>query len=94
MIKSFKDKDTEKLFNGQSIKSLPADILKRAFIKLQMLDAAININDLLIPPSNRLEALLGDRKGQFSIRINDKYRICFNWVDNSALNVEIVDYHK
>ena len=93
MIKTFKDKELEKLFEGERIKSLPADIQKRAFTKLLMLNAANSITDLRVPPSNHLEALSGDRKGQYSIRINDKYRVCFKWQDNDAFDVEIVDYH-
>ena len=93
MIKTFKNKELEKLIEGEKIKSLPADIQKRAFTKLLMLNAANSVTDLRIPPSNHLEALSGDRKGQYSIRINDKYRICFKWKDNDAFDVEIVDYH-
>mgnify|MGYP003307432744 CR=1 FL=1 len=94
MIRTFADKDTEQLFQGLKIKSLPADILKRAYIKLLMLNAAENIIDLRVPPSNHLELLSGDRAGQHSIRINDKYRLCFTWKGCDAYNVEIVDYHK
>ena len=93
MIKTFKDKELARLIEGERIKSLPADIQKRAFTKLLMLNAANSITDLRVPPSNHLEALSGDRKGQYSIRINDKYRICFKWQDNDAFDVEIVDYH-
>ena len=93
MIKTFKDKELARLIEGERIKSLPADIQKRAFTKLLMLNATNSITDLRVPPSNHLEALSGDRKGQYSIRINDKYRICFKWQDNDAFDVEIVDYH-
>ena len=93
MIKTFKCKETEKIFNGKFSKKLPHDIQGRALIKLHSLDIAEDIKDLLIPPSNKLEQLSGDRKGQYSIRINDQYRVCFSWVDNNAYNVEIVDYH-
>ena len=93
MIKTFKDKELARLIEGERIKSLPADIQKRAFTKLLMLNAANSITDLRVPPSNHLEALSGDRKGQYSIRINDKYRVCFKWQDNDAFDVEIVDYH-
>jgi proteic killer suppression protein len=93
MIKSFNDKETEKIFNGMVSKRLPRDILTRAFNKLTALHAANVIEDLRIPPSNHLESLKGDRKGQYSIRINDRYRVCFHWNDNNAENVEIVDYH-
>lgn len=93
MIKTFKDKELAKLIEGESIRTIPADLLKRTFTKLLMLNAANSITDLRVPPSNHLEALSGDRKGQYSIRINDKYRICFKWQDNDAFDVEIVDYH-
>ena len=93
MIKAFKCKETEKIFNGKFSKKLPHDIQGRALIKLHSLDIAEDIKDLLIPPSNKLEQLSGDRKGQYLIRINDQYRVCFSWVDNNAYDVEIVDYH-
>ena len=93
MIKTFKCKETEKIFNGKFSKKLPHDVQGRALIKLHSLDIAEDIKDLLIPPSNKLEQLSGDRKGQYSIRINDQYRVCFSWVDNNAYDVEIVDYH-
>ena len=93
MIKTFKCKETEKIFNGKFSKKLPHDIQGRALIKLHSLDIAEDIKDLLIPPSNKLEQLPGDRKGQYSIRINDQYCVCFSWVDNNAYDVEIVDYH-
>ena len=93
MIKTFKCKETEKIFNGKFSKKLPHDIQGRALIKLHSLDIAEDIKDLLLPPSNKLEQLSGDRKGQYSIRINDQYRVCFSWVDNNAYDVEIVDYH-
>ena len=93
MIKTFKCKETEKIFSGKFSKKLPHDIQGRALIKLHSLDIAEDIKDLLIPPSNKLEQLSGDRKGQYSIRINDQYRVCFSWVDNNAYDVEIVDYH-
>ena len=93
MIKTFKDKELAQLMEGERIRTIPADLHKRAFTKLVMLNAANSVNDLRVPPSNHLEALSGDRNGQYSIRINDKYRICFRWVDNDAFDVEIVDYH-
>jgi proteic killer suppression protein len=93
MITSFNDRETEKVFNGMASKKLPLDIQTRAFNKLTAIHAANAIDDLRIPPSNHLEALKGDRKGQYSIRINDKYRVCFIWNDNNAENAEIVDYH-
>lgn len=93
MIKSFKCKDTQKIYDGNVSRKFPADIQSRAVRKLAMLNAAENVDDLRIPPSNRLEKLSGDRDGQYSIRINDKWRICFEWIDNESENVEIVDYH-
>jgi proteic killer suppression protein len=93
MIKSFKCKETEKNFKGKFSKNLPNEIQYRVFKKLHAIDVSEDINDLRIPPSNHLELLLGDRKGQYSIMVNDQYRICFEWIDDNALNVEIVDYH-
>jgi proteic killer suppression protein len=83
----------EQLLNGQRARKLPADIQKRAMHKLLLLDAAASLDFLRVPPSNRLEALAGDRIGQYSIRINDEWRICFVWRDGDAYDVEIVDYH-
>lgn len=93
MIKSFKCKQTEKIFNGIFSKKFPPDIQRRALIKLRLINAAENITDLRRPPANYLEQLQGDRIGQYSIRINQQYRICFVWNDNKAYDVEIVDYH-
>ncbi|MGA2585523.1 MAG: type II toxin-antitoxin system RelE/ParE family toxin [Candidatus Aminicenantales bacterium] len=93
MIVSFKDKETEKIWNGFYSKHFPPDIQRPAKRKLAMLHAAINLLDLKIPPGNRLHVLSGDRKGQFSISINDQWRICFAWKDGNARNVEITDYH-
>lgn len=93
MIASFKDREAESIFNQVASRRLPRDMQKRALNKLLMLDAAKDIKDLRNPPSNKLEALGGDRRGQYSIRVNDQYRICFLWVNNSAHEVEIVDYH-
>lgn len=93
MIKSFKCKETEKIWNEKFSKKLPHDIQKRALQKLRMLDASSVLDDLKIPPSNNLETLSENRQGQYSIRINDKYRICFRWLDNHSFDVEIVDYH-
>ena len=93
MIKSFKCRETEKIYNRLFSKRLPQDIQKVAIKKLWMLDAAIELEDLKIPPSNHLEALRDNRKGQYSIRINQQWRICFNWHDGNSYNVEIVDYH-
>ena len=93
MIKTFKCKETEKIFNGKFSKKLPQEIQRRALIKLHSLNIAEDIKDLLIPPSNNLEQLSGARKDQHSIRINNQYRICFIWTENNAFDVEIVDYH-
>jgi toxin HigB-1 len=93
VIKSFRDKETEKVYSRERSTKLPGDIQQIALRKLRMLNNAQNIHDLKIPPSNRLEKLGDDRKGQYSIRINDQWRICFVWQDNSAHNVEITDYH-
>lgn len=93
MIKSFADSETEKVFNRQFSKKLPGDIQSVALRKLRMLNNAHAINDLRSPPANRLEKLSGGREGQYSIRINDQYRVCFVWVDGDAHDVEIVDYH-
>lgn len=94
MIKSFADKETEKIFNQIVSRKLPYDIQKVALRKLIMIDNAECVEDLRIPPANRLEALSGDRKGQYSIRINDKWRICFTLEEKNDFHfVEIVDYH-
>ncbi len=93
MIRSFYDKETEKVYNQVFSTKLPQNIQKIALRKLIMIDNASSVMDLIIPPSNKLEKLAGDRVGQYSIRINDQYRICFNVEDNGFYNVEIVDYH-
>ena len=93
MIKSFRSRETEKIWNRTRSKRLPQSIQQIARRKLRMLNNARSMNDLRVPPANRLEALRGNRKGQHSIRINDQWRICFVWMDGDALNVEIVDYH-
>ncbi len=93
MITSFKCKETEKVWNEIFSKKLPVDIQGIALRKLIMLDAAEKLSDLKAPPSNKLEALKDDRKGQHAIRISRQYRICFVWNGNKAYNVEIVDYH-
>jgi len=93
MIKSFRDKETEKIFNRQFSSKLPQNIQLIARKKLVILDAAPELNDLRIPPGNQLGALKGDRKGQHSIRINNQWRICFKWSAEDAYNVEITDYH-
>ncbi|ACO78940.1 Plasmid maintenance system killer protein [Azotobacter vinelandii CA] len=93
MIKSCKDKQTEVVASGLQARKLPQDMQRVALRKLRQLDAAKSLDDLRIPPGNRLEALHGDREGQHSIRINEQWRICFRWVDGDAHDVEIVDYH-
>ena len=93
MIKSFADKETEKIYRQEFSKKLPQSIQRIALRKLIMIDNAETLNDLRIPPANRLEALKGDREGQYSIRINDQFRICFNISDSGIENAEIVDYH-
>ena len=93
MIQSFKCSETEKIFQGRVSRKLPADIQVRAFNKLAAIHASLSLNDLKSPPANHLELLKGKRAGQHSIRINDKYRICFVWNESNADEVEIVDYH-
>jgi len=93
MIQSFKCKETAKIFDTGFSRKFPASILKSSIIRLVMLNRSGKLQDLKIPPSNHLEKLSGDRENQYSIRINDKYRICFEWEGNNAFNVEIVDYH-
>jgi toxin HigB-1 len=93
MIRSFKDKVAETVFEGKCPKGFPTDLFKSARRKLAAVHAAMGLDDLRSPPGNRLEALSGDRAGQHSIRINDQWRICFNWADGGAECVEIVDYH-
>ena len=93
MIKSFADRHTQDLYTTGKSKRIPADILKRAIRRLEYIDLAITIDDLMVPPSNHLHALKADRKGQFAISINDKWRIFFQFVDDDAYEVEITDYH-
>lgn len=93
MISSFADAETEKIWNGLRSRKLPPDIQDKALVKLRLLNQARRLEDLRVPPGNRLEALKGDRKGQFSIRINGQWRICFHWRDGVPDNVEITDYH-
>jgi toxin HigB-1 len=93
VIRTFKTKDTEAVFRGQFVKGLENQIQQRAREKLKYLDSAADLRDLMIPPSNQLEALKGDRAGQYSIRINKQWRLCFKWKDGDAFEVEIVDYH-
>lgn len=93
MIQSFRDRETERLFRRERVRSVPPDLQRIALRKLVQLDAATALQDLKIPPGNRLEALSGNRRGQHSVRINDQWRICFEWKDGHAHQVEIVDYH-
>jgi len=93
MIVSFRCSETEKIFNRKFSKKLPEAIQATALRKLWQIDAAVTLKDLRIPPNNHLESLKGDRNGQYSIRINQQFRICFRWFSNSATDVEIVDYH-
>ena len=92
MIKSFRDRDTERLFRDHFVKRYTG-IARQARRKLLLLNAVRSLEELRSPPGNALEALRGDRQGQYSIRINDQWRICFRWIDGNAWNVEIVDYH-
>ncbi len=94
MIRTFKSKEAEKIFKRERSRKLSFEIQKVAFRKLRMINRSQSINDLRVPPANRLEKLKGNRTGQYSIRINDQWRICFEWHDNDAFKVEIVDYHK
>ena len=93
LIRSFQSRETEKIFNRQRSDKLPQDIQQVALRKLRMLNRAVTLQDLRIPPANRLEKLTGDRAGQHSIRINDQWRICFEWREGNTYNVEIADYH-
>lgn len=93
MIRSFRERETERVFNREGSKKIPFDIQRTALRKLLMLHAAKSLDDLKSPPGNRLEALKGDRKGQYSVRINGQWRVCFVWKDGHAENVEIADYH-
>jgi len=93
VIRSFADRDTEALFRGQLVRRLDGRIQQRAREKLKYLDSAADLRDLKIPPSNQLEALHGDRRGQYSIRINRQWRLCFTWLDGDAFDAEITDYH-
>ena len=93
MIKTFADKHTQELFTTGRSKRIPADLIKRTVRRLEYIDYANSIDDLKAPPGNRLHALSGDREGQYAISINDQWRICFNFMDDDAHNVEITDYH-
>lgn len=93
MIRSFRDRETEAIWNGDRSRRLPGDIQAAALRKLSLLNAAERIDDLRVPPGNRLEALSGDREGQYSIRINRQWRVCFRWNEGHSEDVEICDYH-
>jgi proteic killer suppression protein len=93
LILSWRDRRIAEIAAGRPPKGFPGDLVVRARLKLKYLDAAEALGDLRVPPGNRLEALAGDRNGQYSIRVNDQWRICFRWVDGGAEDVEIVDYH-
>ena len=93
MIKSFKDKETENIWNQFYVKKFPKDVQKIGLRKLYMIQRAKELNDLKIPPANILEKLKGNKTGQYSIRINKQFRICFRWKDSNAYKVEITDYH-
>jgi proteic killer suppression protein len=93
MILSFAERETEKIWSGIRSRKLPPEMQNKALVKLRLLNQARKLDDLRIPPGNRLEALKGDRKGQHSIRINDQWRICFRWIEGGCSDVEIRDYH-
>ncbi|MCY4073894.1 MAG: type II toxin-antitoxin system RelE/ParE family toxin [Acidobacteria bacterium] len=89
----FRDSASERVFEGRPVRRLPAEIQRRARMRLQRVVAATALSDLRLPPSHRLKALSGDRKGQHSIRINDQWRVCFRWTDRGAREIEVTDYH-
>lgn len=93
MIRSYRDRDTQAVAERRRARKFPEQVQCQAQRKLMMINNALDLNDLRIPPGNRLEALSGDRDGQFSIRVNDQWRVCFTWEDGDACRVEIVDYH-
>jgi proteic killer suppression protein len=93
MIRAFADRDTEKVWKRLPVRRWGADVQRAAYRKLLMIDAAETLSDLMLPPGNRLEKLAGDRAGQYSVRVNDQWRICFYWRDSHADEVEITDYH-
>ena len=93
MIRSFKNQETERVFLRLRSRRLPPDVARSALRKLLLIHGAVVVDDLKVPPGNRLEKLTGDRAGQFSVRVNDQWRICFSWLDGEAHDVEIVDYH-
>ncbi len=93
MIKTFADRETQRLYNTGRSKRLPADLIRRTIRRLEYIDLAHNLNDMSVPPSNRLHPLKGDRRGQHSISINDQWRICFRFIDGDACDGEVTDYH-
>jgi proteic killer suppression protein len=93
MILNFRDKETEPLFRRERVKKIPPAVRRAGLRKVLLLDAAESLDDLRVPPGNRLERLRGDRDGQYSIRVNDQWRVCFLWEDGNARDVEITDYH-
>ena len=93
MIQTFADRDTERLFHRESVRRFPAELQRAMLRKLVLVDAAEQLEDLRVPPGNRLEKLKGNRVGQHSIRVNDQWRICFRWKDGNAFDVAVVDYH-
>jgi proteic killer suppression protein len=93
VVRTWADAEAEKIFNLKRSRKLPSDLQRAALRRLRMLDAAVTLEDLTVPPANRLEKLRGNRLGQWSIRINDQWRICFAWREGNAHDVEIVDYH-
>ncbi len=93
MIRSFRDKETARIWRGQRSRKFPADLQERGLRKLRQIDASLTLEDLRNPPGNQLEALRADRAGQWSIRVNDQWRVCVRWSDGEAHDVEIVDYH-
>jgi proteic killer suppression protein len=93
VIRGFHDSDTERLFNREAVRRFGVDIRRVALRKLRQLDAAMALDDLRVPPGNRLEKLRGAREGQYSIRVNDQWRLCFRWSEGDAYDAEIVDYH-
>ncbi len=93
VIRSFRDRETERVFERERSRRLPPNVQRQAHRKLLVVDAAQALDDLRVPPGNRLERLSGDRKGQYSIRVNDQWRICFRWERGEAYDVEVADYH-
>jgi proteic killer suppression protein len=93
VIRSFRDRDTERLARREPVRRWGPDVRRLALRKLRMLDAAVSLDDLRVPPGNRLEKLRGDRAGQWSVRVNDQWRLCFEWRESDAYDVELVDYH-